>query len=177
MKTLNINPVDERQNLTLEADILKSKQIFDSVMNNLRVDILLIHVVTQQKQLEETLTDLSHVETSTLNFTAVINKRIQQLQEASGENNLITELIKCEITSWTSLSTDSPKSSTEFPIDYFENIKSFYSYLISGLKSTEEIKSKSGNLIQIESNEIDNLFDFMIFCFTYLQVLRIYRIL
>ena len=65
LKTLNVNPVDERQNLTLEADILKSKQIFDSVMNNLRVDILLIHVVTQQKQLEETLTDLSHVETST----------------------------------------------------------------------------------------------------------------
>ena len=112
----------------------------------------------------------------------MINKRIKLLKQASGENDLITELIKCEITSWTSLSTDSPKSSTEFPIDTFDNIKSFYGYLISALKSTEKIKSKSGNLFKIDSNEIDDLLKFYDFLLhissvenlSYLMMLKVF---
>ena len=44
---LNIEPTDEKQNISLEEDKLKSKQIFDSLVTNLRVDKLFINVLTQ----------------------------------------------------------------------------------------------------------------------------------
>ena len=70
--------------------------------------------MTQQKQFIQTLTDFSNKEITTVNYTAVINKRIKQLKEASLENDLITEFFKCNITNWTSFSTGSPYSLTEF---------------------------------------------------------------
>ena len=59
-------------------------------MTFLRVDKLSNHFVTQQKQLEQILTDSSNRETTTVNYTAVINKRIKLLKQASGENDLVT---------------------------------------------------------------------------------------
>ena len=155
---LNVTLFDEIRNLTFEADLLESKQIFDSLVTNLRVDKLSNNVLTQQKQLEQTLTDLSNKETTAENYTSLINKRIKQLQEASGENNLQTELFSCELTKWTSLSTD-PNISAKFPKGLFDDINLCYGYLINALASTDNMKSKQEKGIQIESGEINELIE------------------
>ena len=155
---MNVNFSDEVRNLTFKADLFESKQIFDSLVTNLRVDRLSNNVLTQKKLLEEILTDLSSREATSENFTTLINKRIKQLQEASGENNLLSELFSCELTKWTSLSTD-PNSSAKFPKDVFEDINLCYGYLITASGNTDHMKLKPGNGIQIDCNEINGLLE------------------
>ena len=155
---LNAVTDEDSKHLNMENDILESKQIFDSLVTCLRVERLSNYVLTQQKQLEQTLTDLSNRETTTENYTTLINKRIKQLKEASGENNLLTELFSCELTKWTSLSTD-PNSSAKFPKDVFEDINLCYGYLITASGNTDHMKLKPGNGIQIDCNEINGLLE------------------
>ena len=157
--SLKLVPDKENKDLTIKDDLLKSKQIFDSLVTFLCVDRLSNHVLTQQKQLEQTLTDLSIEEATAENYTSLINKRIKQLKEASGVNDLIKEIFKCEITNWTSISKDSFNSLTEFSIGLFEKIKSFYGNLIFALESTEDMKSKLENGNQIEIDEINELIE------------------
>ena len=66
-------------------------------------------------------------------------------------------MFSCELSKWTRLSTESCNSLTEVQRGVFENIYSFYGYLISALQRTYGIKSKQENGIQIESDEIDEL--------------------